>query len=84
MTSFGIFVELSDVYIEGLVHISSLRRDYFHFDPIHHRLNGERSGVSYRLGDRIRVTVASVNLDDRKIDFSLVDTAKKPRRRSRR
>jgi len=84
VTSFGIFVELSDVYIEGLVHISSLRRDYFHFDPIHHRLNGERSGVSYRLGDRIRVTVASVNLDDRKIDFSLVDTAKKPRRRSRR
>ncbi|MCS5565291.1 MAG: ribonuclease R, partial [Methylococcales bacterium] len=65
VTSFGIFVELSDVYIEGLVHISSLRRDYFHFDPIHHRLNGERSGVSYRLGDRIRVTVAGVNLDDR-------------------
>jgi ribonuclease R len=84
VTSFGIFVELSDVYIEGLVHISSLKRDYFHFDPIHHRLNGERSGVNYRLGDRIRVTVASVNLDDRKIDFSLVDTAKKPRRRSRR
>ncbi|MCI0666638.1 MAG: ribonuclease R, partial [Methylococcaceae bacterium] len=61
VTSFGFFVELSDVYVEGLVHISSLRRDYFHFDPVRHRLEGERSGVSYRLGDGVQVVVVRVD-----------------------
>jgi ribonuclease R len=84
VTSFGFFVELSDVYVEGLVHITSLRRDYFHFDPIQHRLEGERSGVSYRLGDRVTVIVARVDLDERKIDFDLVEAKKKAKRRSRR
>ena len=71
VTSFGLFVELNDIYVEGLVHITSLRNDYYHFDPVGHRLNGERSGQVYRLGDPIRVKVAAVNLDDRKIDFAL-------------
>ncbi len=84
VTSFGFFVELCDVYVEGLVHITSLRRDYFHFDPIHHRLEGERSGVSYRLGDRVTVLVARVDLDERKIDFDLVEARTKSKGRSRR
>jgi len=71
VTSFGLFVELDDIYVEGLVHITSLDNDYYHFDPVGHRLTGERSGQVYRLGDPIRVKVAAVNLDDKKIDFAL-------------
>ena len=84
VTSFGFFVELDNIFVEGLVHVSNLQRDYFHFDPIGHRLNGERSGVSYRLGDCIRVKVARVDLDEKKIDFDLVLTSKKRKRRSKR
>ncbi|MGH8547983.1 MAG: ribonuclease R, partial [Methylococcales bacterium] len=84
VTSFGFFVELSEVYVEGLVHISSLRRDYFHFDPVRHRLEGERSGVSYRLGDSVKVVVVRVDLDERKIDFDLIEARKKSKGRSRR
>jgi ribonuclease R len=73
VVSFGVFVELKDIYIDGLVHITSLRNDYYHFDAIHHRLIGKRSGMVYRLGDPIRITVARVNLDERQIDFDLVD-----------
>ena len=50
VTSFGIFVELDEVYVDGLVHITALHNDYYHFDPIGHRLTGERSGNVYRLG----------------------------------
>jgi len=71
VNSFGLFVELEEIYVTGLVHITALDRDYFHFDPIGHRLTGERSGKVYRLGDSIRIRVAAVNMDDRKIDFVL-------------
>ncbi|MGQ9660343.1 MAG: ribonuclease R [Thermochromatium sp.] len=71
VNSFGLFVELDEIYIDGLVHITALGNDFYHFDPIGHRLYGERTGRVYRLGDRLRVQVASVNLDDRKIDFVL-------------
>jgi ribonuclease R len=84
---FGIFVELDDVYVDGLVHITALDNDYYHFDPVGHRLTGERTGQVYRLGDRLRVKVAAVNLDDRKIDFVLAEPAQqatKKRSRSRR
>jgi ribonuclease R len=73
VTSFGLFVELREIFIEGLVHISSLDKDYFHYDPVGHRLVGERTGVRYRLGDAVRVMVARVDLDDRKIDLELAD-----------
>lgn len=73
VAGFGIFVELDDVYVEGLVHITSLKGDYYAFDAVKHRLVGERTGTTYRLGDTLRVLVASVNLDDRKIDFELHD-----------
>lgn len=69
VTGFGLFVELDDIYVEGLVHISALPADYYHFDPIAHSLSGEKSGRKYFLGDRIRISVLSVNVDERKIDF---------------
>ncbi len=71
VTGFGLFVELEDVYITGLVHITALDQDFFHFDPVHHKLSGERSGKVYRLADTVEVTVAAVSLDDRKIDLVL-------------
>ncbi|MGR9071897.1 MAG: ribonuclease R [Gammaproteobacteria bacterium] len=76
VTSFGFFVELADVYVEGLIHISTLEQDYFHFDPVSHRLYGERTGIRYRLGDSVRVVVARVDLDEKKIDFTLVPAKK--------
>ncbi|HKJ94493.1 MAG TPA: RNB domain-containing ribonuclease, partial [Gammaproteobacteria bacterium] len=72
VTSFGLFVELDGVYVDGLIHITNLESDYFHFDPIGHRLTGERTGKEYRLTDRIRVRLARVNIDERKIDFDPV------------
>jgi ribonuclease R len=71
VTGFGVFVELSGIYVEGLLHITSLKDDYYHFDPAKHALKGKRTGTTYRLGDRIRVLVARVNLDDKQIDFEL-------------
>ena len=73
VTSFGMFVELDDIYVEGLVHITALPADYYHFDPIGHRLNGERGGKSYRLGSRVKVKVMRVSLEDKKIDFELLE-----------
>jgi ribonuclease R len=72
VTSFGIFVELDEFYIEGLAHITSLKNDYYEFDPVKHRLVGQRGGQVYRLGDNMTVMVARVDLDERKIDFEPV------------
>ncbi len=72
VTGFGIFVELCDIYVEGLIHVTGLGQDYFQFDPSHHRMVGDRTRKIYRLGDKVRVQVARVNLDDRKIDFDLL------------
>ncbi|MGH8455542.1 MAG: ribonuclease R [Stenotrophobium sp.] len=71
VTSFGLFVELDGLYIDGLVHVSSLKNDYYQHEPKHHRLVGERTGRVYALGDRVRVSVIRVNLDERKIDLEL-------------
>ena len=73
VTSFGLFVELNDIFVEGLVHVTALPIDYYHFDPIRHRLRGERSGRNYRLANRVRVKVTRVDVDDKKIDFELVE-----------
>ena len=78
VNSFGIFVELNGVYVSGLVHITALDYDYFHFDPVGHRLTGDRTGRVYRLGDTVKVKVAAVNIDDRKIDFILADKIEGP------
>jgi ribonuclease R len=74
VTSFGLFVTLDGIHVEGLIHVSALGSDYFHYDPAGHRLTGEHSGVVYRLADRVRVRVHRVDLDERKIDLELVDS----------
>ena len=71
VTSFGIFVALDDVFVEGLVHISDLGSDYFHYDDAKHQLVGERSGKRYRLADRVRVQLVRVDMESSKIDFRL-------------
>lgn len=73
VTSFGVFVELDDIFVEGLVHITSLPIDYYHFDPAGHRLRGERSGRVYRLANRVKVKVTRVDVDDKKIDFEMLE-----------
>lgn len=71
VTSFGMFVSLDDLYVEGLVHISELGKDYFHFDAGKHMLLGERTGQQYRLGDRVQVRVVKVDMESTKVDFVL-------------
>jgi ribonuclease R len=73
VTHFGLFVTLDGLNIDGLVHVTELGSDYFHFDPIHHALIGERSGKTWRLADRLTVKVARVDLEQTKIDFVLAD-----------
>ena len=73
VTSFGLFVELDYGRISGLVHVTGLPNDYYHFDPVAHRMKGERRGQVFQLSDRVKVRVVAVNLDERKIDFELVE-----------
>jgi ribonuclease R len=88
VTSFGIFVELQEIYVEGLVHVTAMGNDYYHFDPTRHWLMGERTNRIYRLGDQLDVRVVQVNLDERKIDFELAEkpagekTGKKARKKT--
>lgn len=79
VTGFGLFVELDDLAIEGLIHITGLPSDYYHFDAGKQRLVGERTRQVFGLGDRLQVQVARVDLDERKIDFELVKVIKKLR-----
>jgi len=76
VTGFGLFVQLNDIYVEGLVHITALHNDYYQFDPARQHLRGERSGVTYQLGGAVRVKVARVDLDERKIDLVLAEDGK--------
>jgi ribonuclease R len=78
---FGLFVALDDIFIEGLVHISDLGSDYFHFDETRHELAGERTGARYRLSDRVRVQLVRVDLETTKIDFRLIEGASRPTER---
>ena len=75
VTNFGVFVELSDLYIEGLMHVSALPGDYYHFDQAKQRLIGERTRQVFQLGGAVTVRVARVDLDDRKIDLELSGAA---------
>ncbi len=74
VTGFGFFVRLDELFIDGLVHVSSLDNDYYRFDQVGQRLIGESGGQTYRLGDRVEVRVEAVNMDERKIDFSLISS----------
>ena len=87
VTAFGFFVLLDDFFVDGLVHVSSLDDDYYLFVEEQHALIGERTRRRFRTGDRVRVKVARVDLEERKIDFQLIDTAsvkRSARRRTRR
>ncbi|MGB2078622.1 MAG: ribonuclease R [Vibrio sp.] len=79
VTGFGFFVRLNDLHIDGLVHISTLANDYYQFDAPGQRLIGESFGRVYRLGDAVKVKVLAVNLDERQIDFEMIDSERQPR-----
>lgn len=79
VTGFGFFVRLTDLFIDGLVHVSSLDNDYYHFDAVQQRLKGESSGQVFRLGDTVEVRVEAVHMDERKIDFVLISSTRKAR-----
>lgn len=84
VTAFGLFIELSEIYVEGLLHVSALNNDYYHFDTVNHCLQGERYGMTYQLGDRVEIIVSRVNLDDRKIDFDLAEGFESERKARKR
>ncbi|MFC2752573.1 MAG: ribonuclease R [Cardiobacterium sp.] len=72
ITNFGLFITLDDIYIDGLVHVSALTNDYYHYNAETFTLNGERSGYRFALMDAVEIQVAKVDIDDRKIDFELL------------
>ena len=72
VAGFGFFVELTDIFVEGMIALRDLKDDYYVYDDIHHQLKGERTGKVFRLGDIIQVKIASVSLDDRRIAFILI------------
>ena len=73
VVSFGCFVALNEVFVEGLVHVTDLGPDYFHFDAARHQMMGERTGKRFRLGDKVRIRVVSVDIETSRIDFALVE-----------
>jgi ribonuclease R len=72
VATFGLFVQLENLFVEGMIHVTELGGDYFQYDEARQELRGERTGIRYRLGDRVHVLVSRVDLDARKIEFSLV------------
>jgi ribonuclease R len=78
VTSFGLFIELKDSRVNGLVHVTQLPNDYYHFDPVRKLLSGERRGLEFRLGDPVRVLVLRASVEDRRIDFRLIGIGGKP------
>ena len=77
VTGFGLFVMLDELMVEGLIHVTGLPKDYYHHEATQHRMVGERTGRVFRLGQKVRVQVVRVNLEERKIDFELIDTGSK-------
>ena len=78
VTSFGLFVELDESGVNGLVHVTQLPNDYYHFDPVRKLMTGERRRKQFRLGDRVSVLVLRASLEERKIDFRLVEDVGAP------
>jgi ribonuclease R len=75
--AFGLFVELEEIYVQGLVHVSSMTDDYYRFDEKAHVLKGENTRQIYRLGDEVEVQVVKVDLERRQIDLALVDVLRR-------
>lgn len=84
VTAFGFFVTLDEIFVEGLVHVTELKSDYYHYDEQSHCLFGERSKNRYSLGDSVNVVVARVGLDERKIDFVLAESSSKKNQRAKK
>ena len=86
VTSFGLFVELDGLHVTGLIHVTQLPEDYYHFDDVHLTLTGDNTRLAFGLGDRLRVQLARVDVDERKIDFELLEslTARRPPKRAGR
>lgn len=84
VTKFGLFVEIKEIYVDGLVHINSLGQDYFIHDPVHHKLIGEKTGKTYALGMELEVIVSKVDLDRRRIDFVLYAKLKTTKKKSKK
>ena len=80
MANFGLFVTLDEVYIDGMVHISDLGEDYFNYHPELMAIIGERSGLRFKLGDKVTVKVARADLEQSRIDLMLINTESKPKR----
>lgn len=78
VVSFGVFVALNEVFVEGLVHVTELGQDYYHFDSARHQMLGERTGRRFRLGDKVRIRVVRVDIETSRIDFALVDEGARP------
>jgi ribonuclease R len=83
VASFGIFAELKDIFVEGLIHVTGLGNEYFNYDPAHHRMIGERTRTVYRLGDVVEVRVVRVDVEAKKIDFELVEFPQNKQKRGR-
>lgn len=83
VTGFGVFVEIVELGVSGLVHVTSLPNDYYHFDPTGKVLTGERRGLRYRLADEVRIEVMAVSVDERKIDFRIAGDGDEPDDRPR-
>ncbi len=83
VTNFGLFVELEGSKVNGLVHVTQLPHDFYHFDPLRRSLSGERQGLKFRLGDPVRVLVLKASVEDKRIDFKLVlpENAAKPKQK---
>ncbi|MBD2811343.1 ribonuclease R [Xenorhabdus sp. Vera] len=79
VTGFGFFVRLNDLFIDGLVHVSTLDNDYYRYDNVGQRLIGESSGQTYRLGDEVEIRVEAVHMDERNINFTLLSSTRKAR-----
>ena len=73
VTNFGVFVQITELLVDGLVHVTSLKNDYYKFDAGSQSLVGERTGRNYRLGDAMRVQVNRVDMETRRIDFKLAE-----------
>ncbi|HRN60442.1 MAG TPA: RNB domain-containing ribonuclease, partial [Chiayiivirga sp.] len=78
VTSFGLFVEMTESRVTGLVHVTQLPNDWYHFDPVRKRLAGERSGAAWRQGDAVRVLVLRASIEDRRIDLRLAPEKSAP------
>ncbi len=83
VTNFGLFVELAGSKVNGLVHVTQLPHDYYHFDPLRRSLAGERTGLRFRLGDPVRVLVLKASVEDKRIDFRLVVPEGAPKKKKK-